>query len=167
VNVSARQFRSGRFADTVRRLLAESGLPADRAMIEITESLLLREDDQVWFDLQRLRASGVRIAIDDFGTGYSALSYLRHVPLDVLKLDRSFITSIASSHRQRDLVQGIVGLAGILDLEVVAEGIETSAECGAAERTGCAYGQGFLFSAPMTADVVEQWIADGAFARVR
>jgi diguanylate cyclase (GGDEF)-like protein/PAS domain S-box-containing protein len=160
VNVSVRQFRSARFAGTVRRLLAESGLPPNRAMIEITESLLLREDDQVWLDLQRLRAAGVRIAIDDFGTGYSALSYLRQVPLDVVKLDRSFITSIIASEQQHELVQGIVGLAGILDLEVIAEGIETHDEYAAIKRAGCGYGQGFLFSPPMTDDAVQAWIAE-------
>jgi diguanylate cyclase (GGDEF)-like protein len=158
VNVSARQFRSPGFLQVFRRLLAESGLRPDRVMIEITESLLLREDDGVWADLQQLRGSGVMVAIDDFGTGYSALSYLRQVPLDVVKLDRSFIKSISTSPKQRKLVQGIVGLARILELEVIAEGIETRAECVAATQVGCDYGQGFLFSAPVPTERIQQML---------
>jgi diguanylate cyclase (GGDEF)-like protein/PAS domain S-box-containing protein len=158
VNVSARQFRSPGFLQVFRRLLAESGLPPERVMIEITESLLLREDDSVWADLQELRGSGVMVAIDDFGTGYSALSYLRQVPLDVVKLDRSFIKSISTSPKQRELVQGIVRLARILELEVIAEGIETRAECVAATQVGCDYGQGFLFSAPVPTDRIRQML---------
>ena len=96
---------------------------------------MLRDDDSVWQDLQHLRRCGVRIAIDDFGTGYSALSYLRHVPLDVVKLDRSFIQSMAASAQQRELVQGIVGLADVLGLQVIAEGIETEHERDLAARS--------------------------------
>ena len=122
VNVSARQFRSAGFIAAVDRLFDETDIPPTRVMLEITESLLLRDDETVWQDLAHLRRAGVRIAIDDFGTGYSALTYLRHVPLDVIKLDRSFTQSMVVSVQQRELVQGIVGLADILGLEVVAEG---------------------------------------------
>ncbi len=159
INVSARQFRTPGFTATVRRLIAHSGLRADRVTLEITESLLLRDDDSVWQDLQGLRRSGVRIAIDDFGTGYSALSYLRHVPLDVVKLDRSFIQSMAASVQQRELVQGIVGLADVLGLQVIAEGIETEHERDLAARIGCAYGQGFLFSPALPANDAQRWLA--------
>ena len=133
---------------TFQRLLADSGVPAAQVLVEITESLLLRGDARAWKDLKTLRDVGVRIAIDDFGTGYSALSYLRDVPLDVVKLDRSFITPIGTSARQREFVSGIVGLATILDLRTIAEGIETEPERVAAMDAGCEYGQGFLFSPP-------------------
>ncbi len=158
INVSARQFRSPGFTATVKRLIAQSGLRPDRVTLEITESLLLRDDDSVWQDLQNLRRFGVRIAIDDFGTGYSALSYLRHVPLDVVKLDRSFIQSMAASVQQRELVQGIVGLADVLGLQVIAEGIETEHERDLAARIGCAYGQGFLFSPALPVDAAHRWL---------
>jgi diguanylate cyclase (GGDEF)-like protein/PAS domain S-box-containing protein len=158
INVSARQFRTPGFTATARRLIAQSGLRPERVTLEITESLLLRDDDTVWQDLQNLRRFGVRIAIDDFGTGYSALSYLRHVPLDVVKLDRSFIQSMAASVKQRELVQGIVRLADVLGLEVIAEGIETETERQLAARIGCTYGQGFLFSPALPVDATRSWL---------
>jgi len=152
VNVSVRQFRAPGFVDTVRRLLTDSGLPPTRLVLEITESLLLRDDDDVWEDLKRLRAIGIRIAIDDFGTGYSALSYLRQVPLDIVKLDRLFTSSMATSPRQRELVRGIVGLITTLHLDVVAEGIETKAQRAISAEVGCGFGQGYLFARPVSAE---------------
>jgi EAL domain-containing protein (putative c-di-GMP-specific phosphodiesterase class I) len=133
------------------RKLAAARLAPDRLTLEITESLLLRDDDRTWDDLRRLRAAGLRIAIDDFGTGYSALGYLRQVPLDIVKLDRIFISAMVSSRRQRELVRGIVGLARALDLDVVAEGIETPAQRDMCASVGCAYGQGYLFARSMPA----------------
>ena len=166
VNVSARQFRTPGFTSAVDRLLAHVGLRPDRLMLEITESLLLRDDDAVWQGLQRLRQSGVRIAIDDFGTGYSALSYLLNVPVDVIKLDRSFIQSMGASVRHRELVQGIVGLAEILGLQVIAEGIETDHERQIAAQIGCAYGQGYLFSPPLPVGEVPSWLTRQAEANI-
>jgi EAL domain-containing protein (putative c-di-GMP-specific phosphodiesterase class I) len=159
VNVSARQFRSAGFVERIRHRLAATGLAPDRLHLEITESLLLRDDDRVWDDLARLRALGVRIAIDDFGTGYSSLSYLRQVPLDVVKLDRIFVSTMSGSAQQRDLVEGIVGLTQILGLEVIAEGIETEEERVLAERVRCAYGQGYLFARPLPPDDALRWVA--------
>ena len=159
VNVSARQFRTLDFTATVDRLLARSGLRPDRLMLEITETLLLRDDELIWDNLQRLRRSGVRIAIDDFGTGYSALGYLRHIPLDMIKLDRSFIQSMCTSAQQHQLVAGIVALAGTLGLQVIAEGIETEQEWAAAAQVRCQYGQGYLFSRPLSAADVCGWLA--------
>jgi diguanylate cyclase (GGDEF)-like protein/PAS domain S-box-containing protein len=164
VNVSALQFRSPGFVDDVYRICEASALPPHRLMLEITESLLLRDDEEVWQDLKRLRRWGVRIAIDDFGTGYSALSYLRQVPLDVVKLDRAFTSTMTSSPRQRELVEGIVRLTLALDLEVVAEGVETEREREMAAAVGCAYGQGYLFSRPMPEAEVPGWLT--AQARV-
>jgi diguanylate cyclase (GGDEF)-like protein len=158
VNVSARQFRTAGFAAKVLDRLHESGLPAESLMLEITESLLLREDEQVWRDLATLRDSGIRIAIDDFGTGYSSLSYLRQLPIDVLKLDRSFVSTITSSAQQRALVDGIVGLAHTLGMVTTAEGIEVEAERVALHEMGCQYGQGYLFAKPLSYSDAIRWL---------
>ncbi|MEJ3750788.1 EAL domain-containing protein [Actinomycetes bacterium KLBMP 9797] len=149
VNVSAQQLRSAGFVDTVYRVLAATGLPPRRLVLEVTESSLLRDDDRAWDDLESLRAHGVRVAIDDFGTGYSALSYLRQAPLNILKLDRLFISQLATSVRQRDLVTGIVRLARSLNLDVVAEGIETAQQRDISAEVGCGYGQGYLIGRPV------------------
>jgi EAL domain-containing protein (putative c-di-GMP-specific phosphodiesterase class I) len=159
VNVSARQFRAAGFIGTVEHLLNSTGLRPDRLVLEITESLLLRDDHGVWKDLRDLRRTGVRVAIDDFGTGYSALSYLREVPLDAIKLDRSFTKSMTTSRQQRELVRGIVGLANVLGLDVIAEGIQTEQERDVATAIGCHYGQGYLFSRPLPEDNVRRWLA--------
>jgi diguanylate cyclase (GGDEF)-like protein/PAS domain S-box-containing protein len=158
VNVSARQFRAPGFSAIVEQQLARTELRPDRLVLEITESLLLRDDHGIWDTLEQLRGLGVRVAIDDFGTGYSALSYLRDVPLDMIKLDRSFIRSTTTSRKQHQLVGGIVGLANILGLDVVAEGIETEQELDSATAAGCRYGQGFLFSPPLPTDELRGWL---------
>ncbi|WP_328470438.1 EAL domain-containing protein [Actinoplanes sp. NBC_00393] len=149
VNVSARQFHSADFTDVVRQALAETGARPEWLLLEITESLVLRDADKVLADLKALRAMGVRIAIDDFGTGYSSLSYLRQMPVDVLKLDKSFIDDILHSRQQHALVDAIITLAHNLDLAVVAEGIEQSGQHGALDVMGCQYGQGYLFAKPL------------------
>jgi diguanylate cyclase (GGDEF)-like protein/PAS domain S-box-containing protein len=154
VNVSARQFRTPGFVDLVREALSEAGARPEWLLLEITESLVLRDADQVWDDLRVLRALGVRIAIDDFGTGYSSLSYLRQMPVDVLKLDKSFIDDILLSEQQRALVDAIVTLARNLDLAVVAEGIEEESQRAALAGMGCPYGQGYLFSRPVWPDQI-------------
>jgi diguanylate cyclase (GGDEF)-like protein/PAS domain S-box-containing protein len=160
VNVSARQFRTPGFVAQVREALAGTGSEPGRLLLEITESLLLRDPDQVWADLHELRAMGVRIGIDDFGTGYSSLSYLRQMPVDVLKIDKSFIDDILGSRQQRALVNAIVTLARNLDLAVVAEGIEEAAQRSLLARMGCPYGQGYLFAKPVWPDEVAGWLSE-------
>jgi diguanylate cyclase (GGDEF)-like protein/PAS domain S-box-containing protein len=154
VNVSPRQFRAPGFVDLVQRALAEHGLPADRLVLEITESLVLtgRDQERIEAELEALRGAGVRIAIDDFGTGYSSLSYLHRVPVDLIKLDKSFVDTITTSPPQYELVKGIIGLAHALRLAVVAEGIETAADRDLLIDARCEYGQGYLFARPMSAD---------------
>ncbi|HWB36514.1 MAG TPA: EAL domain-containing protein [Rugosimonospora sp.] len=158
VNVSVRQFRAPGFVDSVRRRLDEAGLPASLLLLEITESLLLPDEEQVWEGLRELREMGVRVAIDDFGTGYSSLSYLQKVPLDVVKVDRSFIEPISTSDQQRALVEGIVRLAGTLGLQVIAEGIENPVDRDLLIRMGCPLGQGYLFSRPMNYPDSVDWL---------
>jgi EAL domain-containing protein (putative c-di-GMP-specific phosphodiesterase class I) len=162
VNVSVRQFRTSDFVSQVMDELERSGLPPQRLTLEITESLLLGEQEQIAADIARLRKAGIKISIDDFGTGYSSLSYLHRVPIDTLKLDKSFVDTITTSQRQHDLVRGIVQMAVTLSLGVVAEGVETAEEHRVLTEAGCAYGQGFLFNRPMSEEDAYRLIADEA-----
>jgi diguanylate cyclase (GGDEF)-like protein len=157
VNVSAHQVRVPGFAARVGRELALAGLPPGSLMLELTESVLLREDDGVWAELAMLRDSGVRLALDDFGTGYSSLSYLVQTPIDVIKIDKSFIRSL-SAPRQRVIVDGVVRLAATLGLRVVAEGIESPGARDLLGAMGCPYGQGYLYSVPLTGPEAFRWI---------
>jgi diguanylate cyclase (GGDEF)-like protein/PAS domain S-box-containing protein len=151
VNVSARQFADAAFADTVRQVLATSGLDSQSLMLELTETALLRRDEQLHSDLAELKSIGVKLAIDDFGTGYSSLSYLRDLPIDVVKMDRSFVEGIADSDQRLALAEGIVQIARTLSLEVVAEGIETEVQRDLLSSMGCHFGQGYLLAMPMPA----------------
>ena len=155
VNVSARQFRDPGFVDGVRQALLDSGLPPSALLLELTESVLLGDNDRIGAELEELKEIGVRLAIDDFGTGYSSLSYLLQLPINVLKIDKSFVTGIAASWRQYALVEGIVRLAGTLEVEVIAEGIETETERELLAGMGCQYGQGYLLSVPVEATKAE------------
>ena len=165
VNVSAHQLRQGRdgsttgFAERVDRELAAAGLPPENLMLELTESVLLGEEDQVWAELTTLRDTGVRLAIDDFGTGFSSMRYLLHTPIDVIKIDKSFVSSVATSPRRQAVVDGIVRLGQALGLRVVAEGIETAADRDVLATMGCPYGQGFLYSAPIGPAEAHRWLA--------
>jgi diguanylate cyclase (GGDEF)-like protein/PAS domain S-box-containing protein len=152
VNVSARQFRAPGFVDKVRRVLAASGLAPSALVLELTESVLLNRDEQIHNDLKELKLIGVRLAIDDFGTGYSSLSYLRELPIDILKIDKSFVDGITTSQQQFALVEGIIGIAKNLKLEVTAEGIETEAQREMLVEMGCHCGQGYLLAMPADAD---------------
>jgi diguanylate cyclase (GGDEF)-like protein len=156
VNVSAHQLRRPGFAELVDRELTTAGLPPANLMLELTESVLLREDDTAWAELAALRDTGVRLAIDDFGTGSSSLSYLVQTPIDVIKIDKSFIASLSSS-RERAIVDGIVRLAETLGLRVVAEGIETATDRDLLAEMGCPFGQGFLYSTPLSSADAARW----------
>jgi diguanylate cyclase (GGDEF)-like protein/PAS domain S-box-containing protein len=158
VNVSARQFRAPGFTDTVGQALDASGLPASALMLEITESALLSRDEQIQGDLTKLKLIGVRLAIDDFGTGYSSLSYLRELPIDVLKVDKSFVDGITASQQQLALAESIIDIAKKLELEVIAEGIETDAQREMLVAMGCHHGQGYLLAMPAAAAETEALI---------
>ncbi len=161
VNVSARQFADPGFADSVRRVLASSGLESRALMLELTESALLRRDERLHSDLAELKCIGVRLAIDDFGTGYSSLSYLRELPIDVVKMDKSFVDGIADSGQRLALAEGIVQLARTLRVELIAEGIETEAQRDLLAAMGCPYGQGYLLAMPMPASQAEGLVRNG------
>ncbi|SCX58165.1 diguanylate cyclase (GGDEF) domain-containing protein [Klenkia marina] len=148
VNVSAVQLADPEFVQTVRDALADSGLPAQRLVLEVTESLLADDLDTVSGRLQELRDLGVRIAIDDFGTGYSSLSYLRRLPADIVKIDRSFVADLYRGGAATTLVASIVELSRSLSLDVVAEGVETQAQQATLVELGCTFAQGYLFGRP-------------------
>ncbi len=159
VNVSARQFRAPGFVELVRGELATAGLPPSSLVLEITESLLVREGG-VGDALNTLRADGVKVAIDDFGTGFSSLSYLQQLPVDVLKLDKSFVDTVTSSREQYAVLTAVIQLAQALDLDVVAEGIETTDELELLVAMGCGYGQGYLLSRPLNYGDAVRWLRD-------
>ena len=150
VNVSARQFRDPGFVDTVHEVVDTSGIQPDSLILELTESVLMRRDDRVRADMATLSDLGVRIAIDDFGTGYSSLSYLREFPISLLKIDKSFIDGLGVSQQQYALVEGITRIADTLGVQVIAEGIETTAQRDLLAAMGCPLGQGYLFAPPLT-----------------
>lgn len=160
INVSSRQFYGGFDAPFVAAVLAETGFPAERLTLEMTESLLIEEDDRISATLDAFRQLGVGIAVDDFGTGYSALSYLRRFPVTTLKIDRAFVRDIETDTSDAKLVESIVAMARALSITVIAEGVETAAQADLLRDMGCAYAQGYLFSKPLPADAFEsQWLA--------
>ena len=149
VNVAAEQLGQDDFVDLVFAALAESGLPADRLCIEITETTLMRDLSKIAERLTTLRERGVRVAVDDFGTGYSSLSYLSKLPVDVLKVDRSFVERITVDEQDASLTQAILALSSAMHLTTVAEGIEDDSQASWLASANCAIGQGFLWSKPV------------------
>jgi predicted signal transduction protein with EAL and GGDEF domain len=146
VNLSPLQFRIGNLLSLVMNVLKETGLPARRLELEITETLLLEKSSQVLATLHALRALGVRISMDDFGTGYSSLSYLRSFPFDKIKIDQSFVRDLGSNRDAQAIVRSIISLGMGLGVTITAEGVETEAELSCLRAEGCHEGQGFLFS---------------------
>jgi diguanylate cyclase (GGDEF)-like protein len=152
VNVAVSQMQGRDLAGEVAEVLQRTGLPSDLLCLEITESSLMRSDQRRSEGLAALRELGVHLAIDDFGTGYSSLAYLHSLPVDELKIDRSFVNRLATDSRDRHLVQAIIGMASALGLTVVAEGVETEDQLVYLDERGCDVAQGFLFSKPQPAD---------------
>ncbi|HEY4216244.1 MAG TPA: EAL domain-containing protein [Gemmatimonadaceae bacterium] len=155
VNVSGRQLQDPDFIQDVVAVLRDTGFQANRLVLEITESVLMSNSTQAQSRLAELKALGVRVAIDDFGTGYSSLAYLQRFQVDILKIDRSFISQMAKSAGDAALANSIVSLAAMLKLQAVAEGIEDSEQHAQLVSLGCAYGQGYLFAKPVAAEAVE------------
>jgi diguanylate cyclase (GGDEF)-like protein len=150
VNISAIQLEDAGLAAAVLGALAESGLPAARLQLEITETVLMHESEAVLAQLQALRAGGVRVALDDFGTGYSSLSYLQNFPLDGVKIDRSFIQNHGNPTTGA-ILASVVGLGTALGISVTAEGVETEEQLAHVREAGCHEAQGYLFSRPLPA----------------
>jgi len=155
VNVSARQLQYPGFVSMVGAALESSRLEPNTLSMEITESVLFEDVSQASQRLQELRSLGIRIAVDDFGTGYSSLTYLDRLPVDLVKLDRSFVAGVGTDPTRTAIVTAVVNLALALGLDPVAEGIETEQQRADLYRLGCVYGQGFLIAPPMSAEELE------------
>ncbi|QQO34682.1 EAL domain-containing protein [Bradyrhizobium diazoefficiens] len=164
VNVSPVQFRSKTLALKVAAALAESGLAPGRLELEITETVLIRDDAEALTILQQLRELGVRIALDDFGTGYSSLSYLHRFPFDKIKIDRSFISDIGQSDDSSPIVQAVVHMAAARHMATTAEGVETEAQRDVLRALGCSQMQGWLFSPAVPAAKLKQLLSKQAAA---
>jgi EAL domain-containing protein (putative c-di-GMP-specific phosphodiesterase class I) len=161
VNLSPRQFQDGDVTADVLAALEESGLPADQLTLEVTEGVLVRDLDAVVAELEALRRLGIRIAIDDFGTGFAGLSYLRHLPADVIKIDRSFVSDLPSSRSATTLLTSSVELARALGLDVVAEGVETEEQRRVLAGLDCGRAQGYLFARPEPAELAGTTLTRG------
>lgn len=149
VNVSIKQLHEKNFLDTVDSALRDSGLSPESLIIELTENMIMDNAEANTVTLQSLKSLGVRISVDDFGTGYSSLSYLQRFPLDQLKIDRTFIMEITNATDHVPIVKAVTSLAHDLDLSVVAEGVETTAQLEYIKKLGCEEYQGFLCSKPI------------------
>jgi EAL domain-containing protein (putative c-di-GMP-specific phosphodiesterase class I) len=148
VNLSAAQLDDPNLTTMVRQALASSGLPASALCLEITESMLMRDQAAATERLNALRRLGVRLAIDDFGTGYSSLAQLQRLPLDTLKIDRSFVSGLGECRDAEAIVTSIIAMAHAVDLSVIAEGVENERQLEVLQRLGCDQAQGFYFGRP-------------------
>lgn len=159
VNVSVSQFNERTLPDLVQRLRMEYEIPENHLELEITESLLLSSGASSENVLRLLKKEGVNISIDDFGTGYSSLQYLSKFPVDYLKIDRSFVSDLVSETRNKTIVRAILAMAHGLNMEVIAEGIETDAQLQMLKEMGCKYGQGYWCSPPLVIEKFESFVA--------
>ena len=155
VNLSPRQFRHPRLVQDVGQVLAESGLDASGLEVEITEGTAMGDADATVKTLEHLKAIGIRLAIDDFGTGYSSLGYLKRFPIDVLKVDRSFVAGLPANRGDAAIVRAVVGLTRALGLKAVAEGVETAEQLAELRELGCDQGQGYFFGRPTATEVAD------------
>jgi EAL domain-containing protein (putative c-di-GMP-specific phosphodiesterase class I) len=160
VNLSALQLRQPGFVAGVETILAESGLAANWLNLELTESMVMGTTDAVIASLQALRALGVTLSMDDFGTGYSNLGHLTHLPLDILKIDRSFISGLPSHQGAASIARAIVSMGHSLGMRVVAEGVETTEQAEFLRSIWCEYAQGYLFCKPLGATACAAWMRE-------
>ncbi|MCP4390926.1 MAG: EAL domain-containing protein, partial [Gammaproteobacteria bacterium] len=154
INISMRQFKGGLDRKCLVEILDATGFPADKLLLEITETLLMDDDVRIKDVLSEFRQMGVRLAVDDFGTGYSALSYLREFPVNTLKIDRSFIQDIVSNQSSRKLVETIITMAHGLELVTIAEGVETAEQDALLSELDCNMGQGYHYCRPIAAEQI-------------
>lgn len=154
VNLSAIQLKSPGLVERVAAIIDETGIQPEHLELELTESALVNNPDEVVQLLERLRTLGCSISIDDFGTGYSSLSYLKSFPVTILKIDRSFVRDLAHNSGDRAIARSVVDLANNLDMKTVAEGVESEEQLTILQQIGCTYIQGFIYSRPVQADQV-------------
>ncbi|WP_137885998.1 EAL domain-containing protein [Pseudomonas sp. 2FE] len=167
VNISALEFRSKDFLEGIRAVLLETRLEPRYLELEITEGVLMQDIESTGSVLRALKDMGVRLAIDDFGTGYSSLSYLRRFPVDVLKIDQSFVRDISTDANDAAIVSAIIGMGTSLKLQVIAEGVETQEQLAFLQAHRCEEGQGYYFSRPVAADAFATLLAGGMAERVQ
>jgi EAL domain-containing protein (putative c-di-GMP-specific phosphodiesterase class I) len=158
VNMSTRQFMQADLLEQVDTVLSRTGLPPSALKLEITESAVVQHEEAVTSSMASLRARGIQLCIDDFGTGYSSLSYLHSFPVDVLKIDRSFVSQIGFAGANPRLVETIVALSRNLGMDSVAEGVETIEQLAFLREAGSEYAQGFLFSRALSAEEIEEML---------
>ena len=158
VNLSPAQFKNRSIVQTVMSALAQSGLPANRLELEITESVLLQESEATLATLHQLRGLGIRISMDDFGTGYSSLSYLRTFPFDKIKIDRSFVSDLSKEGDCAAIIKAVAGLGRGMGIVTTAEGVETAEQLEHVRNEGCTEVQGYLFSKPLPAAEIRLFI---------
>jgi EAL domain-containing protein (putative c-di-GMP-specific phosphodiesterase class I) len=158
VNVSVRQFYRTDFPDQVKHILKETNLPPSALELEITESVLMNNEEGTIDILNRLKKIGVQLAIDDFGTGYSSLSYLKQFPIDRLKIDRSFIKAITCDDKDKAIACAVIAMADNMELSVTAEGVETAGQINLLQEENCNEAQGFYISRPMSAEDAERFL---------
>jgi predicted signal transduction protein with EAL and GGDEF domain len=160
VNLSGKQLQHTQVVQDVAQALGDSGLPAESLVLEMTESVLMDDSQTVLDILRQLKQLGIRLAIDDFGTGYSSLSYLHRFPVDILKIDRSFVERLSRTSDNAELARTVVRLGQSLQLQTVAEGVEDSAQFLTLRRMGCDIGQGYYFGRPMETQDMERLLSD-------
>jgi len=166
INVSGRQFLNRALADCVSDLLQQYGLDPSQIEIELTESTVMAEPERAIEQLQRLRQIGVHVSVDDFGTGYSSLGYLKRLPLNTIKVDRSFVHDIDNQRDNAAIVTAILGLADALNMSIIAEGVETEGEERHLRGAGSITAQGFRYARPMPADQLAAWVGNGGGAQI-
>lgn len=159
VNVSPRQVQQGDIASALEHALATTGLPPELVTVEITESLLLASGEEVLGKIRRIRELGAKIAVDDFGTGYASLSYLKHFPVDILKVDRSFVAGALDDGDDARLIEAIIALGHSLGMQIVGEGVETAGQMDFLARRGCDLVQGYRYSPPLVAERFRDYVA--------
>jgi Amt family ammonium transporter len=160
VNVSARKLQHPGLGDEIAGVLRSSGLAPANLVLEITETTLVRDPEAAAAELTQLKSLGVRVALDDFGTGFSSLSHLLRFPIDTIKIDRSFVSSVGKDERRSQLMLAMIELGRTLGLHVVAEGIETADQLDLLRSIGCQQGQGYHFAKPLGAPELEQLLRE-------
>jgi EAL domain-containing protein (putative c-di-GMP-specific phosphodiesterase class I) len=155
INVSGHQLKGERVVDDVREALRESGLDPRQLVLEITESVLMHQSETMLERLRALKELGIRLAIDDFGTGYSSLGYLQRFPIDILKIDKTFVDDVGRGGNEPALARAVIALGDTLRLQTIAEGIEQKHQLNGLQELGCEMGQGFYFAKPITAAAIE------------
>jgi len=160
VNLSGKHFGHPALVEQIKTVISETGIDAASLKLELTESAVMDNAETAILMLKQIKETGVRISIDDFGTGYSSLSYLHRFPIDLLKVDRSFVSAMEENTENGEIVRTVIALAKALNLKVVAEGIESIHQFHQLRILGCEYGQGYLFSKPLPVADIERLLHD-------